>query len=78
MPVCLLICHPHGLATHSVSALSCRIGRKGRVKWFQQSQNTGSRVAASRGRGMLSIHDNLKAMLIAIKPALLLKYNFEL
>ena len=41
-------------------------------------QNTGSRAAQSRRRGVLSIPGNPEAILTAIKPALMLKYNFEL
>ena len=51
------------------------MGREG--EWHNQ-QHTGSRAAPSSGRGVLSIPDNSDAILTAIKPALLLKYNFEL
>ena len=40
--------------------------------------NTRSRAAPSRGRGVLNILDNPEAVFPVIKPALLLKYFFEI
>ena len=63
-----------GHATQNVASSSCDKGTEG----GRHSQQTIMyRAAPSRGRGVLIIPDNPEAVLTAIKPALMLKCNFE-
>ena len=63
-----------GHAIQSVSSPPCHKGAEG---GGHNQQNIRSRAAPSRDRGVLSIPDNLEAVLTATELALLLKYNFE-
>ena len=72
----LFVCLPVIMVSplKSVSASSCRMAREG---GGHNQQNTRFRAARSCGRGVLSVPDNPEAILTEIKPALLLKYNFD-